>query len=567
MASTAHGTRDESRPREGNRPREWRPLDLIVLAIAAIALFILVFWAALGWPPLAGITVVGVLGFLFAILANLSLGALACGAVVEYRHPGWTRLRGFDHVFLYVALVLLIVMDGGVLWWLLRSGAGGSTPWIVLAASLAAAAGGAWWARPAMPRTRRPADGGNPRWALWPHHRPDAPPGELWRCFTPLSALLGSAVGVLVAVAYLGLSAWSENAAVPPLPPLPAAPAGLQGGYVALGDSYSAGEGLPPFAPGTAATNCDQSLQSAYPDLLARLLNSHGRQVTLHFAACSGAVIGGILGPAHRPGGLVPPQISNTVQPSVRLVTLTIGGNNAIFSKVVAACVTSGNCLEATFPPPGVSEATAHPVPPGQMLTQWGPATIEEIGRQDATLFRVLRHDFPGARIIVLGYPYLFPTRPAPGFPFYPPECASILNRLSVHERAGIRTLQDDFNDRTYEEAVSAGIEFVSTVAVYAGHEPCGTAGQYTNSVKPYLSFPNPVNGGSFHPNAAGQQALAGLLACYLDSNPVPPDPFASGTRHPIAIPAAGLADPRQLGLLPSPGLDAVPGAGTIPGC
>ena len=239
----------------------------------------------------------------------------------------------------------------------------------------------------------------------------------------------------------------------------------------------------------------------------------------------------------------MPPQIDGKVDPSVGLVTMTIGGNNAIFAKVVQTCLLSGNCLNQVFPPPGVHEATARPIPPGKLLTQWGPATIEQIGRQDAVLFRTLRRDFPNARIVVIGYPYLFAAQRPPGFPFYPPACASILNRLNATERAGIRSLQDDFNNRTYEEAAAAGIEFVSPVAIWDGHEPCGASGQYTNSVKPYLNFPNPVNGGSFHPNAAGQQTLTALLACYLDANQRPPDPFSPGAPPVHSVPA-GLVKP-----------------------
>lgn len=541
---------------------------MILLAFAAIVLFMVVFWAALGRDPLAGTTVVSVLGYLFAAVANVSLGALASGAVIETRYPRWTRLRGFDHVFLYAGLALLIAADGGVGWWLFTSDSGGSGWWIFLGLILAAAASGAVWAWPGLPRAaaRRPA-APHPRWALWPHHPEGAPAGEMWRCFTPLSGLLGAALGVAVAAGYLGISASAENAVMPTGRPLPAALAGIDGSYVALGDSYSAGEGLPPFAPGTAATQCDRSVSGAYPVLLFRLLQRQEPRASLSFAACSGAVIGNMLRPDHRPGGLVQPQLSGSVQPSVGLVTLTIGGNNAIFAKIVTACVTAGDCLQERFPPPGVREATARQVPPGPLARQWGPGTIEQIGSQDAAVFRLLRHDFPNARIIVIGYPYLFPARAAPGFPFYPPMCASILSRLSAPERAGIRTLQDQFNDRTYEVAVAAGIEFVSPVAIWGGHEPCGASGQYTNAVKPYLNFPNPVNGGSFHPNAAGQQTIATLVACYLDRYPRPPSAFAPGAQHSLTIPPGRLAGPAQLGLLPPPGLRSVPGAGTIPRC
>jgi hypothetical protein len=560
------GTSAPARTSTGATVREWRLPHLIWLVLAAVVVFGVVFLAALGKPPLGGTTVAGILGLAFAAVANLSLGALVSGAVIEYRHPDWSRLRGADLVFLYLALVCLVAADAGVAWWLFSSDAGGPRRWLYLGVALGAMAGGAWWAWPDLPLSPRRRGGGRgPRWALWPRHA-TAPDDERWRMFTPLTVLLGAALGVVIAAGYLGISAWHENSDVPAGHRMPAAATGIDGGYLALGDSYSAGEGLPPFARGTAATQCDQSSASAYPDLLSRLLRLPGHRASFRFMACSGALINDVLHRTHRPGGWVPPQAGGTVTGPVGLVTLTIGGNNAIFSKVVSACLMSGNCLDEAFPPPGVAEQTARHVPPGRLLTRWGPATIEQIGDQDAVLFAALRRDFPQARIVVIGYPYLFPARPAPDFPFYPPLCASILNRLSAAERVGIRTLQDEFNNRTYEEAAAAGVEFVSPVAIWDGHEPCGAGGQYTNSVKPYLNFPNPVNGGSFHPNAAGQRTLAALVACYLDAYHRPPDPFAPGVRHVRAIPAR-LVTPPQLGMVPPPGLTSVPGSGTIRGC
>lgn len=565
MASTEAAAPSQSPPVAGSpRAREWHGTDFVIMATSLIVMFVLVFWAALGRAPLAGTTVVGVLGVIFAFLANISLGALASGSYVEIRHPEWTRLHGIDHVFLFGSLVLMAGIDGFAAWWLFSSDSGPGR-WYFVAAALAGLAVGAWWAWPAVTiRGRCPGLPGHPKWSLWPHH-----PGEeyeMWRCFTPLSGLVGVGLGVVLAAGYLGISAWQENTASATAHSLPRAVTDIQGGYVALGDSYSAGEGLPPFAGGTALTACDRSQSDAYPLLLDQLLRTRDPRASFSFTACSGAVISNILSPAHR-AEVVPPQISGAIEPSVGLVTLTIGGNNAIFSQVVEACVTSGNCLEATFPPPGVNEATARPVPPGPMMTRWGPGTIEQIGLQDAALFATLRRDFPKARIVVVGYPYLFPKTPAPGFPFIPPMCASILNRLSLTERAGIRGLQDAFNDRTYEEAVAAHIEFVSPVAIWDGHEPCGPSGQFTNAIKPYLNFPNPINGGSFHPNQAGQQTLAALLACYLDSNPQPPDPYAAGAAHHFTIPANRLADPSQVGLVQPPGLTSVPGADRVPGC
>ncbi len=565
MASISPVTQSWDEDGHRDRPREWSLRHFIWLGLAAVVLFCVVFWAALGKSPLSGTNVTAVLGFAFVIFTNVSLGTLASGAVIEYRHPDWSRLRGADHVFMYVALTLLLVVDAGIAWWLFSSDPGGLTRWLFLIVALAAMAAGAWWAWPTAPLpSRRHATGGRSRWALWPQHDIDAPDDETWHLFTPLTVLLGAALGVAVAVGYLGISAWHENKVVPAGHPMPEAVAGIQGSYVALGDSYSAGEGLLPFADDTALTQCDRSVSYAYPYLLSRQL--HVSPPSFTFNVCSGALVGEILKPIHRAGKLVPAQVGGAIQPSVGLVTLTIGGNNAIFSKVVLTCMVSGNCLGTAFPPPGTSEATAKHVPPGKLLTEWGPATIQEIGDEDATVFRTLRRDFPNARIVVIGYPYLFPSQSDPGFPFFPPECASILNRLSIRERTGIRTLQDQLNDRAYEEAVAAGIEFVSPAAIWDGHEPCGASGQYTNSVKPYLNFPNPVNGGSFHPNAGGQQTLAALMACYLDQYRQPPDPFAPGAPHIHTVPLP-LMSPSQLHMRPAPGRESVPGSGTIPGC
>lgn len=549
------------------KQHEWSPRHLIWLALALGIMFCVVFWAALGRPPLTGTKIIAVLGFTFVVLVNLSIGALASGAVIEHRYPHWNRFGTVDHVFMYVALAGLAAVDAGAAWWLFGSDSGGLVRWIFLLIAFAGMAAGAWWAWPALPLPfRRAAGDRRAGWALWPQHEPDVVPTGTWRFFALLTVLLGAALGVIVAVAYLGGSAWLESQDVPAGHPMPSAITGIHGGYVALGDSYSAGEGLPPFAPGTSQTSCDRSQGYAYPDLLITLLRRQEHGAPFSYTACSGALLNQILGSTHRSGGLVPPQIGGSIQPSVGLVTLTIGGNNALFSNVVVTCLTNGNCLHQTFPPPGIAEQTARHVAPGDLLTNWGPATIEEIGNEQGVLFRTLRHDFPNARIVVIGYPYLFPSQPAPDFPFMPPMCASILNRLSAPERAGIRALQDDFNNRSYEEAAVSGIEFVSPDAIWTGHEPCGASGQYTNSVKPYLNFPNPVNGGSFHPNAAGQQTLAALVSCYLDANPRPPDPFAPGEAAAHQVPDR-LVTPAQLHMVPAPGLYSVPGAGRIPLC
>jgi len=509
---------------------------VVFLVIGVLVASIVVFMAALAIPPLSGTRIVSALIVLVLVAANLALGTLLVGAYIEAVHHDWSRLGMFEHIVLGVAIIAVGAADGFFTWWIFSS-TGSWIRWGYLAlAAVFLVAGGLW------------------SWhSLWPKRdRPGKNPGA-WPLFSMLSGLLGVAFGIAASAILLIGSAISVNADVPTVTPPPVVH-GISGRYVALGDSYSAGEGLTPFMAGTAATNCDRSVSQAYSELLKFSSNT----VTKTFVACSGAIEHDIFNSTDRNGITVRPQVDGTVQPDVGLVTMTMGGNNALFSKIVIACFEESNCLRQTFPPSGVQ--TVETVPSGPLATAWGPATLLAIGKVDAMVFPALRHDFPNARIVVIGYPYLFPTGSAPVWPL---DCFSVLRRFSEPVRNGIRNLQQQFSDLTYEEAVAAHIEFVSPTIMWQGHEPCGSNGQYTNSIKPYLSFSSPVNGGTFHPNSAGQTTLARVVACYLNANPTPPDPFVDGAaKSSIDVPTTELVSPASLGLAPLPGSTA-----PFPGC
>lgn len=94
--------------------------------------------------------------------------------------------------------------------------------------------------------------------------------------------------------------------------------------YVALGDSYSSGEGNPPFTGG----KCHRSAQS-YPKYFQDYFSIW--RGGFYFEACSGATLSQVLDQAD----MVPEAATDTV----RLVTLTIGGNDLHFSDVIEECV------------------------------------------------------------------------------------------------------------------------------------------------------------------------------------------------------------------------------------
>lgn len=113
--------------------------------------------------------------------------------------------------------------------------------------------------------------------------------------------------------------------------------------YVAMGDSFSSGEGVGPFITGTAeegtnANECHRST-SAYPLLLD---TDSALQLNLSmFVACSGATTNNVLSTGQYDES---PQI-DALSSSTDVVTITIGGNDMGFTQFATACVLE-NCDE-----------------------------------------------------------------------------------------------------------------------------------------------------------------------------------------------------------------------------
>lgn len=142
--------------------------------------------------------------------------------------------------------------------------------------------------------------------------------------------------------------------------------------YVALGDSYSAGNGAGNYD--SASGNCHRSF-SAYPYLWK---NAHSPS-SFADTACSGAVTSDVinnqLGPLNSGTGLV---------------SITIGGNDVGFADVMTTCVAGSDtdCANAV----NAAESNARNVLPGKL---------------DST-YNAIRNRAPSARVVVLGYPRMY---------------------------------------------------------------------------------------------------------------------------------------------------------------
>ena len=238
--------------------------------------------------------------------------------------------------------------------------------------------------------------------------------------------------------------------------------------YAALGDSYASGEGLPPFEPGSG--DCDRS-PAAYPRLVAGQEGS-----ARNFAPCAGAVV------ADGGGG---GQLA-TVDPNADLVTVTVGGNDLEFARVVADCLVGAQ-------PCSTDDAEVEAA-----LNRLGPAL------EDA--YRQIKARAPRARLVVVGYPQLV-ADPAKVDLNTCPSLASPLpgRRIDAADGRWLREKGARLSTVIAGAARAVGASYVDVSADFAGHEACSADPWLTGIILSGLRA-------SFHPTAAGQAELARLV-------------------------------------------------------
>ncbi|MGW1166971.1 SGNH/GDSL hydrolase family protein [Streptomyces sp. NPDC002550] len=221
-------------------------------------------------------------------------------------------------------------------------------------------------------------------------------------------------------------------------------------GYVALGDSYSAGLGAGDYLP--TGTNCRRSGR-AYPVLWA----SAHKVASFAFPACNHARTGDVLS-----GQL------GALGAGTRLVTLTVGGMDAGFGVVMTTCALGGTsrCLSA------VTAARA---------------TVDSsLGDNLDRLYSAIRDRAPAAHVVVLGYPHLYHLR------------GTCEMGLQDSARAAIDDGVDHLDALIARHAAAHGFTFADVRAAFAGHEICSAA-PWLHSVEVLA----PTE--SYHPTASGQ--------------------------------------------------------------
>jgi lysophospholipase L1-like esterase len=263
---------------------------------------------------------------------------------------------------------------------------------------------------------------------------------------------------------------------------------------LALGDSFSSGQGAGSYDPGTngGGNTCFRS-PDAWPQQLARRLDL----VALPSLACSGAVSRDVR--FGTPGGERERRLSQIgrIAGDPGIVTLTIGGNDVGFAGVLKDCLLI-DCV------------SKYRRPSGDVLE----ARIANLADRLPALYSEIRAAAPRARVVVLGYPRLFPDRER----WAQAGGCLMRERISGAEVDYLNALTPALNAAIAGAAQQAGVDFVDVTEAFAGHElQCKGETARSSYLQP-LQDAITLIPASFHPNAAGHARLAAVAAAALAS-------------------------------------------------
>jgi len=276
--------------------------------------------------------------------------------------------------------------------------------------------------------------------------------------------------------------------------------------YVALGDSYSSGEGVLPFQGGTDVDNVNTCHRSyyAYSQVVARASNSLSLGAG-GFYACSGAETKHIQDVAQWNEGT---QLSH-LNASTKVVTLTIGGNDIGFVDFGTACV-AGTCDFSS----GIYTTTVNKI-------------YNELPAKLIDTYKKILAAAPNAQVYVLDYPQVAPIKQADDPD--DPRCSYLrfsgdgntwedaraardivdrLNTMIGQKVDDVRQLSTDNHRLHY-------IDVNKPDSPFAGHTVCAAPGEsYFNNIDEWVGHP----AYALHPNERGQQAYADLATAAINA-------------------------------------------------
>lgn len=300
--------------------------------------------------------------------------------------------------------------------------------------------------------------------------------------------------------------------------------------YVALGDSFSSGEGevdnrFYKTETDQAPFKCHTSSRS-YPYIVGAKWELSTQNV-----ACSGAqtkdIIGGITymgqedglrrfpveqwqvlsmqaAAAFKPGVLAQREFVNRYQPS--FVSIGIGGNDAGLVAKLTSCLSPGTCEWVQSAEK--RRATAH--------------EISTVFSKLTTTIHAIRQDAPRTKVVVIGYPQIISKDQNA-------RCDMVTGALlDGKEREFIWETIHYLNQIVEAAAHAGGAAFIRTEESIKGHELCGVEDSSAmngvrlgNDIAPikFLEKFQIIGAESFHPTPQGHQLMADAITRTYESN------------------------------------------------
>ncbi|MGO4533376.1 SGNH/GDSL hydrolase family protein [Leifsonia sp. 2MCAF36] len=274
-------------------------------------------------------------------------------------------------------------------------------------------------------------------------------------------------------------------------------------GYLALGDSYAAGQGV-----GGVKGSRPECLQSpaSYPSQVAANL---GVQLTDN--TCADAVLSDVFSPSATGA---PPQASASAA-DIGTITLTMSGNDLGFVPILQSCLAG-----SPVGPVLSDEESCQKEHTVNGVDQVAAKVVSDVIPRLTSTLTQLRATYPQARILVVGYLPLMPDAahtPAGG-------CFSPLNLegpsfpFVTTDLEWINSVQRLLDAQSELAAEASGVEYLSLMTAAADHSACSTSGT------PYID-PLTLNGftpapSSMHPNAAGLRLEGQAITSALSTQP-----------------------------------------------
>ncbi|MFB7664224.1 SGNH/GDSL hydrolase family protein [Kitasatospora sp. NPDC056138] len=278
----------------------------------------------------------------------------------------------------------------------------------------------------------------------------------------------------------------------------PAAHASTGGNYVALGDSYAAGAGV----PGQSAGLCLRSDHN-YGHLVAAALGSSSyTDVT-----CAAAKIKAMTSPQYDAFIRVNDPQLNAVGADTDLVTLGIGGNDLGVSDigigdVIATCI-AGAVVNPFGTPCHDHYADGH-WDFGSWSWKYGEDTlvdrIDAAAPQLADTLQRIHAKAPNAKVLLVGYPSVLPDNER--------DCLG-RQPVTTGDVAYLRGILGKLNGMLATTAAANGATYVDTLTPTKGHDACSSDRWIEGALPGSPAVP-------FHPNATGERVMAKAVLAAL---------------------------------------------------